>query len=47
LAERGVKWTTFQDWKKIDKVEIERGEALKKIREKVKTREEYFDLLSH
>ncbi len=47
LNERGVKWTNFRDWKKIDQVEAERGESLKKLREKIKTREEYFGLLSH
>jgi len=45
LRENKVKFTTFQDWQKVNKVELERGEKLQKCREKVKTREEYFNLL--
>ena len=31
----GIRYTTFDDWLKIDKVEIERGKAVGKPREKI------------
>ncbi|XP_018515872.1 NADPH:adrenodoxin oxidoreductase, mitochondrial [Lates calcarifer] len=40
LEERGVKPVTFSDWEKIDNVEMRRGEAIGKPREKLLTVEE-------
>ncbi|XP_061564616.1 NADPH:adrenodoxin oxidoreductase, mitochondrial [Cololabis saira] len=40
LEERGVKPVTFSDWEKIDGVELQRGEACGKPREKILTVEE-------
>ncbi|XP_040923010.1 NADPH:adrenodoxin oxidoreductase, mitochondrial [Toxotes jaculatrix] len=40
LEERGVKPVTFSDWEKIDSVEMKRGEAAGKPREKLLTVEE-------
>ncbi|GAA6225996.1 NADPH:adrenodoxin oxidoreductase, mitochondrial [Lates japonicus] len=40
LEERGVKPVTFSDWEKIDNVEMRRGEAVGKPREKLLTVEE-------
>ncbi len=34
LAQRGVKFVTFAQWKALDKLEVEKGKALGKIREK-------------
>ncbi|MCL4748330.1 MAG: pyridine nucleotide-disulfide oxidoreductase [Burkholderiaceae bacterium] len=34
LAGRGIRWTSFEDWKKIDAAEIRRGAASGKPREK-------------
>ncbi|XP_034415310.1 NADPH:adrenodoxin oxidoreductase, mitochondrial [Cyclopterus lumpus] len=40
LEKRGVKPVTFSDWEKIDRVELSRGEAVGKPREKLLTVEE-------
>ncbi|KAM8889153.1 NADPH:adrenodoxin oxidoreductase, mitochondrial [Synchiropus picturatus] len=40
LEERGVKPVSFSDWEKIDRLEVSRGEAAKKPREKLLTVEE-------
>jgi hypothetical protein len=34
LESRGVRWVTFDDWVKLDALEVARGKALGKIREK-------------
>jgi ferredoxin--NADP+ reductase len=34
MAERGLRYVSFADWKRLDKIEIERGKAAGKIREK-------------
>ncbi|MBI3832659.1 MAG: NADP oxidoreductase [Planctomycetes bacterium] len=34
LAQRGARWVSFEDWKRIDEEEIRRGKAAGKIREK-------------
>jgi len=44
LRENKVNFTTFGHWQKVNQVELERGEQLQKCREKVKTKEEYFEL---
>jgi hypothetical protein len=35
LSARGVRWVSFEDWSKIDRVEVERGQPLGKPREKL------------
>ncbi|CAL1286487.1 unnamed protein product [Larinioides sclopetarius] len=34
LKKKGVKYVTFNDWQKLDKIEQEKGKALGKDREK-------------
>jgi ferredoxin--NADP+ reductase len=45
LAERGVRVVTYDDWRKIDAAEIERGKAVGKPREKFLTRDEMLGVL--
>lgn len=40
LKEKNIRFVTFADWKKIDAIEIERGQALGKPREKITSIEE-------
>ena len=35
LTERGVEWVSFDDWKLLDRIETERGEAHGRVREKI------------
>ncbi|GFQ72927.1 NADPH:adrenodoxin oxidoreductase, mitochondrial [Trichonephila clavata] len=35
LKKKGVKYVTFQDWLKIDRYELEKGQAVGKEREKL------------
>lgn len=35
LAGRGVEWVTFDDWKLLDRIEVERGEPRGRVREKI------------
>ncbi len=45
LDERGIRYVNFADWEKIDRSEIERGEAKGKPREKYTRIDEMLDLL--
>uniref|UniRef100_A0A3B5A873 NADPH:adrenodoxin oxidoreductase, mitochondrial n=1 Tax=Stegastes partitus TaxID=144197 RepID=A0A3B5A873_9TELE len=47
LEKRGIKPVTFSDWEKIDNVEMSRGEACGKPREKVLTVEEMLQVVGH
>jgi hypothetical protein len=40
LAERGVKVVGYEDWHAIDAIEVERGKAKGKVRDKLPTVEE-------
>jgi ferredoxin--NADP+ reductase len=40
LSERGVRWFTFDDWTRLDTIEVERGRPLGRPRVKLITREE-------
>lgn len=35
LDGRGVSWVSFEDWKLLDRIEVERGRARKRVREKI------------
>jgi ferredoxin--NADP+ reductase len=35
LADRGVEWVSFDDWKLLDRIETERGAARGRVREKI------------
>ncbi|HMB71549.1 MAG TPA: FAD-dependent oxidoreductase [bacterium] len=35
LEDRGVEWVSFEDWKLLDRLETERGEARGRVREKI------------
>ena len=46
LRDRGVRWISFDDWKRIDRIERERGEAQGRPRRKVLDLEE-LRLIAH
>lgn len=41
-----MKFLNFHDWLKIDHIENERGKAQKKLKMKIQTKQEIFDLLN-
>ncbi|HVR29374.1 MAG TPA: FAD-dependent oxidoreductase [Thermoanaerobaculia bacterium] len=45
LETRGVRWVTFEDWTRLDALEIERGCELGKIREKFSSVERMLDAI--
>ena len=45
LANKGVRYVTFEDWKQLDQIEVETGKPLGKPREKITTVKEMFDAL--
>ena len=45
LAQNNIRHTTFHDWEKVNKLELEEGEKHNKVRHKIKTKEEYFQAL--
>lgn len=47
LAQRRVSWVSFQNWKLLDQIEIEKGKQKGKIREKFSTVEEMLAALNH
>ncbi|HWV43738.1 FAD-dependent oxidoreductase [Pseudorhodoplanes sp.] len=46
LRERGVRATSFAHWQAIDRVELERGQAKGKVRDKVIDRDEFLSIAS-
>jgi len=46
LRQKGVRFVTYEDWKKIDRAEIARGEPLGKPREKYTSTQEMLDALN-
>jgi ferredoxin--NADP+ reductase len=46
LRERGVRATDFAQWQAIDRVELERGQAKGKVRDKVIDRDEFLSIAS-
>jgi hypothetical protein len=45
LANKGVRYVTFDDWKRLDEIEIEAGKPLGKPREKISVVQEMLDAL--
>ncbi|NDC82934.1 NADP oxidoreductase [bacterium] len=45
LSQRGVRWITYSEWKKIDKIEKERGTELGKPREKFTRLDQILEVL--
>ncbi|MDJ0520635.1 MAG: FAD-dependent oxidoreductase [Planctomycetota bacterium] len=43
LRERGARWIDFPTWQKLDEIELARGEAVGRPRDKLISREEMFD----
>jgi hypothetical protein len=46
LGRRGVRFVTFEDWKRLDRLEEERGRAVGKIRERFLSVEEMLAALA-
>jgi hypothetical protein len=46
LRSKGLRWTTYQDWLKINAYETKEGEKKHKLREKIKTVDEFYKVLS-
>jgi len=42
LKKNNVEFTSFKHWQKANEVELQKGETKQKVREKIKTKEEYF-----
>ena len=45
LRERGVRWVSFDDWTRLDALEVARGKELGKIREKFSSIEQMLDAI--
>ena len=45
LRERGVRWVSFDDWIRLDALEVARGKELGKIREKFSSIEQMLDAI--
>jgi ferredoxin--NADP+ reductase len=46
LRGRGVRWVSFEDWTRLDAIEVARGKELGKIREKFSSIDQMLDALS-